>query len=382
MDTLRLLVIDDDPKAYTLLRNMLSVFETSHYVIDWANSYAQGLALLKENKHDVCLLDYRLGHENGVELLKNALSEDPNVAIILLTAYGDYNLDVTVMELGGMDYLDKRQMTPTLLERSIRYAHARKRLEIKLKRLYQEKTELEQLKTEMIQIASHDIKNPVMSILVNLHLLRMSNTGRDWSAVDQQRLEQIEQSANRINEIVGSILSLERIAKLQEEGLQATDLVQIVKQICSEHLPKFETKQQQVEIYIVEERLIADCEPVQLAEAVANLILNAHNYTPDKGRIAISLKRCDQHAVFRITDNGYGVRKEDHERIFLPFFRSKLPENVEEGTGLGLHLVKNIVNRHNGTIIFESTEGIGSTFGFRLPLTESIETSDDTEALS
>ena len=377
MKKFRLLFIDDDAKSFTLIQNMLSGFDQPRYQIEWTATYAEGLTKLKDNQHDVCLLDYRLGHQNGVNLLQEALQAGCDIPIILLTAYGNFDVDLEVMELGSMDYLDKRQLTPDLLERSIRYAHTRKNLERELRQLYQEKKGLEQLKTDMIRIASHDIQNPVTSILLNLYMLR-KQAKLELSASSLEHLDSIERKTNQIKNIVESILSLEKIEAIHQRGLSLIDLVPILAQVINEVDEKFTEKKQTFNAEVRADRIRVQGETTQMAEVITNILLNANRYTSEHGHIDVRLEIVDNEAVLTCKDDGYGVPKEDHERIFQPFFRSPGTANREEGTGLGLHLVKNIIDRHKGTILFESSSDRGSTFGFRLPLVDSSHRSDST----
>jgi two-component system phosphate regulon sensor histidine kinase PhoR len=106
----------------------------------------------------------------------------------------------------------------------------------------------------------------------------------------------------------------------------------------------------------------------QLYEAITNLISNAIKYTPSEGTITVSLSCEDEKISFRVQDTGYGIPADRQERLFEPFYRARV-EGTEstEGTGLGLHLVKNVVERHGGTMMFKSEFQKGSLFGFTLP---------------
>ena len=110
-------------------------------------------------------------------------------------------------------------------------------------------------------------------------------------------------------------------------------------------------------------------DPMLLYEAISNIIGNAIKYTPKAGTVHVWLTVEGQSACVRVHDNGYGIPEEQQERLFSPFYRVQTEETQEiEGTGLGLHLVKNIIERHNGNMVFSSVYGEGSTFGFNLPL--------------
>jgi signal transduction histidine kinase len=106
----------------------------------------------------------------------------------------------------------------------------------------------------------------------------------------------------------------------------------------------------------------------QIHEAIINLLSNAVKYTPSSGKIIIRLNQQQDNAVLTITDTGVGIPEDQQPNLFKPFFRLQDPTNPQlDGTGLGLSLVRNIIERHRGEIIFKSKYGEGSTFGFKLP---------------
>ena len=107
---------------------------------------------------------------------------------------------------------------------------------------------------------------------------------------------------------------------------------------------------------------------MQLREAVTNLISNAIKYTPPGGTVRVRLYTETDQIAFAVTDTGVGIPAEMQAKLFHPFYRVRTRETVKiEGTGLGLYLVKGIVERHSGSMFLQSEYGTGSTFGFRLP---------------
>jgi len=121
------LLIEDDEDDFIITRDLLGEIPGKKFSIDWAKTYEQGLELMVLNRHDVCLVDYRLGAYNGVELLRAALERGCQAPVILLTTSGHQTVDVEAMEAGASDYLVKGQLEANWLERSIRYAIQRKR---------------------------------------------------------------------------------------------------------------------------------------------------------------------------------------------------------------------------------------------------------------
>lgn len=131
---LRVLLIEDDEDDYALLQNMLSENNSTTFDLQWANTYDAGLEGIRRGDYDVCLLDYRLGEKDGVELLREVVTNGCRLPIILLTGQGGYDVDIEAMEAGAADYLVKEQITPHLLERSIRYSVVQKHAELELRR--------------------------------------------------------------------------------------------------------------------------------------------------------------------------------------------------------------------------------------------------------
>lgn len=124
---IKLLLVEDDEDDYIITQGLLGDLKGHVFTLDWENTFAGGLAAMKLNKHDVCLVDYRLGAHDGVELTARALADGCQSPIILLTGMGEHEVDLAAMKAGASDYLVKNRLNANQLERSIRYAIERKR---------------------------------------------------------------------------------------------------------------------------------------------------------------------------------------------------------------------------------------------------------------
>src|SRR5262245_57610781 len=124
---IRVLLIEDEESDYLLTRRMLSAVTTQAFDLEWVNSWQAGIDAIRRCAHDVCLLDFRIGGGDGLELLKESRDVACKSPVILLTGVGDYRLDIEAMELGAADFLVKDKITPDLLERTIRYSLAQAR---------------------------------------------------------------------------------------------------------------------------------------------------------------------------------------------------------------------------------------------------------------
>lgn len=116
------MLIEDDEDDYIITQDTISEIPGEMYELDWASNYEDGLKAIYANVYDIFLLDYRLGKENGLELLRKMSKEIHNTPLILLTGQGDRELDFEAMEAGASDFLVKSDLSPDLLDRSIRYS--------------------------------------------------------------------------------------------------------------------------------------------------------------------------------------------------------------------------------------------------------------------
>jgi two-component system, NarL family, sensor histidine kinase UhpB len=126
---LRILLIEDDEDDYILVKSLLSQIPGTRYTLEWVRSHDDGIRALRTECHDVCLLDYWLGEQDGMAILKWAKECGCNIPVIFLTGRGDYAVDIEAMRAGAADYLSKSEATPSLIERSVRNAVGRRRVE-------------------------------------------------------------------------------------------------------------------------------------------------------------------------------------------------------------------------------------------------------------
>jgi signal transduction histidine kinase len=175
-----------------------------------------------------------------------------------------------------------------------------------------------------------------------------------------------------MKKIIRDILSLQRIEELAQGNInEAIDLNGLARQVYESQRYPAAHKGQILRFESPDYQMVIRGDSAQLREAMTNLISNAIKYTPDGGEITIYLWEENDMFYFDVVDNGYGIPEDQQDRLFQPFFRAKSQETQPiEGTGLGLHLVQNIIQRHKGRMRFQSVYGQGSTFGFefRVPM--------------
>ncbi len=238
-----------------------------------------------------------------------------------------------------------------------------------LKDLYGQVSELEQLKTQMIRIAAHDLRSPLGVVSGYISLLE-EELGSDVLEQHRSYFGPIHRAINRMQRMTTDVLSLERIHAAQARDWQDMSLRDLVERAVLDQRDQSTSAGLEMRVEMPTDDIVMRADPVQLYEAVTNLINNAIKYTPQGGTVTVRLYEDNKNAIFDVQDTGMGVPEEYRAGLFRPFYRVKTQETKDiDGTGLGLYLVKGIVDRHNGTMRFQTEHGKGSLFGFELPLT-------------
>lgn len=225
--------------------------------------------------------------------------------------------------------------------------------------------ELNRLKSEMVRMTSHDLKNPLQAALANLELLADSGT---YDEEQQYSIQAIDKQLNRMFRIISGVLDLERIRE-GKKAIQRCQPAQIVQHAFYDWVDFAKQRQQKLILDIPDEPLpFFQGDAGQFERAISNLIENALKFTDKQGVITVRVIEDNDMILFSVQDSGVGIPEEYHQRIFDSFFRAnqKGTEHIT-GTGLGLHLVKTIVQNHGGQIWVESEMGRGTTFFISIP---------------
>lgn len=251
----------------------------------------------------------------------------------------------------------------------IEHVAARSAVALRNAEMYTRTYNSEQLKSDIIRMAAHDLRNPLGAIGNATLLLRRLRAQIPEPAF--KFVQSIEQAAHQMRSLIEELLTLERL----ESGLQIepepVDLVEVCQDAILRTKADAEAKAQDFLLRTPEHPLVVRGEFAYFRQVMVNLISNAVKYTPHRGKVSVRLEKHGDRAFFDVTDTGYGISEERQKRLFQRFYRAREPgtEHIE-GTGLGLSLVKTIIERSEGEVWFRSAPGKGSTFGFWLPLVD------------
>jgi signal transduction histidine kinase/HAMP domain-containing protein/AmiR/NasT family two-component response regulator len=230
-----------------------------------------------------------------------------------------------------------------------------------------ERARLERAKSDFVATASHELRSPLTSIKGFIELLGATNTEN----LTERQLEFIRialGSTDRLVDLVNDLLDVARIEAGQFEiDLRSTDLRTTVEEVAELMEPRLLDKRQKLIVDIREPRPPALADPARVRQIVTNLVTNAHQYTPEGGRITVRLEGDAGSTRIAVSDTGRGMTPEDVERVFERFFRGAVDEGRVPGTGLGLSIVKSLIDMHRGTIGVQSRPDAGTTFTVVLP---------------
>lgn len=232
--------------------------------------------------------------------------------------------------------------------------------------------ELDRLKSEMIRMTSHDLKNPLQAAMANLELLNEDLQDHPEAEV-QTTLATINKQLARMNRIISGILDLERAKTVsQNKEIFPTEriidrAVESVREMAADN---------SIKLSVLADTDLPDlaCIPEQFEQVLVNLLENAIKFTPVGGSVTLRASHSESHLLFEVEDTGIGIAPEIQPFIFDRFWRGgqKGQAGAEHisGTGLGLSLVKTIVENHHGQVWLSSKIGEGSIFSIRVPVSQ------------
>jgi signal transduction histidine kinase len=389
------LVVDDDPMVQKTFRQFLSL---EGYEVDSASSVAEASKMVAPERYDAVLSDIEMPGEDGLDLLRTCHDKDRNLPVVMVTGVPDVSNAVSALRAGAFDFITKPVGRDLLLVTVARAVTTHKMIVEKLRlevenREQREKLERSSLELErevkrrtkalrdaekkavhveklaaLGQLAAgigHEINNPAGYVMSNLR--EVATSLADGGATDAfwrgEGTKIIAECIEGVARIATICRELRDFAHTDAPEMVETDINKCVEQAVL--LCQSETKHRAQVVAELASLPSVCCHPGKMTQVFINLLTNAAHSMSTFGEIrVVSAVEADK-VVVRVTDNGAGIARENFERVFDPFFTTK---EVGRGTGLGLYLVKGIVERHGGAIGIESEEGRGTTFSVALPI--------------
>ena len=346
-----ILVVDDSEVNLDMILAILKKYD----VIP-STSGEDALALLADESVDLILLDIMMPNMSGFEVCRRLKSDKAtkDIPVLFITAKNDADSIEKAYDIGGSDYVTKPFKPAELL--------ARVKVQLRLQEMINELVDLNLMKDNVLAVCSHDLRSPLNGILGFTNLVLK----KDYlETEDREALTHIETSGNLLLGLINDILDLSKARAEQVElKMDPISLPAAVRTsiIALKHMA--DGKQQQLQLTVDCPDAMISGNSSGISRVFNNLLSNAIKFTPENGQINVDIESApDEHVVVKMTDTGIGIPKEKIPCLFDQFTRaSQTGTSGEKGTGLGMSIVKEILERHNADIEVISREGKGTCF--------------------
>lgn len=412
---LSILVIDDDEATICLIKRMLN--KLPHWQIQYASycDITQPLPRLETGDPDVVIVDYLLGMQNGLEMIRKLQQLGWSSSYILMTGHGDERVAAEAMRAGVHDYIIKTDLSMETLDRSLRYVSDHRQARLELQQLNQQlEQRVEQRTEELLQVnnslnqtlsqlreaqgeliesekmaalgalvagIAHEINTPIgVSITASsllTDLVEQLDQHRIEGTLTRQHFEQLTSKLVECNNIIFNNLqrSGEMINNFKQVAVDQTsgekrefNVNQYLQEIISTLKPQLASNKHQVKITGAEDLTMLSY-PGAFYQIISNLVINSiiHGFdNTQQGTILINLDSDQHNLCVEYQDDGHGMSKETLTHLFEPFYTTRRGQG---GSGLGTHIIYNLITqKFKGSIECHSAPGQGCVFSIRLPL--------------
>jgi two-component system, sensor histidine kinase and response regulator len=371
MAVLKVLVVDDEPGIRSGVSRILSNFHVTYpfmdedytFEISEAATGEEGIVLLEQNMPDILLLDNKLPGIQGIEVLEYIRKRNYDIVVAMITSYASLDIAVRATRDGAIDFIPK-PFTPQELKSSIENITKQQYLKRITHKMNQEG---KKIRYQFLSVLSHELKAPLNALEGYLRMMQEKQAGdriEDYTAPIERSLQRIQGMRNLIMDLLDfTKIRLER----KEEKIQEVNLGEVASGAIVTVQPY--AIQMDVDIALdIRSDVVIWADPDDIEIVFNNLISNAVKYNKTGGKVEIVIDSSENDAVAVFSDTGIGITRNDKENLFAEFVRIKNEKTRNiSGSGLGLSIVKKVIELYHGTINVESTPDVGTVFTIRLP---------------
>lgn len=375
-DEVTILLVEDEE----IIRLMFQqTFESWGFKVDVAENGKDALEMCHQKKYQIVVTDLNMPVMDGMELLKRLKSKWPNIEVMVITGYATIESAIEAMKLGAYDFIlkpvnfDHVQFTMNKCYSKIR-AEAENQ---ELRQANMQLLELNEMKDKFLYITNHEIRTPLTIIKGYIDVLKnlVQNPNEELS----ETMEILDETTEELNELVDRMHLLEALehGKIMAKN-ELVDLKIVLTKVYREVAKLF--KQRQIELKVVVDKkplfIRGDYRQIQLV--MRELLQNALKFTPDRGNVMVRLELRNDKVYYSVKDSGIGIPFDKQKVIFDRFYeiqevvnhKTSKDEFMGGGLGIGLSMVKEIINTMNGDIELISEPRQGSLFKIILPITQ------------
>jgi signal transduction histidine kinase len=353
---LRALMVEDDEDDYVILRDVLYEIKHCNFDLEWVGDRNKAIEIAKKNKHDICFMDYFLGESTGIQLMKSFYQNGFSAPIILLTGMGSYDVDFQAMNMGAADYLEKSRLSPSIVERSIRYAIERSKV---LDKLNKSRNQLRALSANLLEsqekerrIVARELHDSVGSSLTAIKFALEEKLAVMQGKVSGQSEISLE---NIISMVRDTIDETQRISSnLRPSILDGLGIVKTVLSSCRDFQDLYSHIQTET-IVNLEESDIPESLKIVIYRIVQEALNNIAKHS-GANNVVVSMKKNHDSLVISIQDNGKGIKA------------GEMLLDGANNSGMGVRGMKERTELSGGEFDIHSKEGKGTVVKAVWPL--------------
>ncbi len=369
---IKILIVDDEEIILTLFKSAL---ETWGYQADIAEDGQKALQKCSEGDYQILITDLNMPNMDGMALLRRVKARWPMIEIIVVTGFGTIETAIDAMKMGASDFIlkpvnfEQVQLTLKKCCQKIRADHENQALRESIAQL----RELNAMKDRFLAITSHEIRTPLTIIKGYLEILEMSL--EDQSPEVRETLDILLRTTRQLSETLNRMHALQRANRSgwspPSEPVNLNALLQTVRQEMGR---LFQHRQISFTVQLPETPVWVHGSPNALRIIIQELLHNALKFTPNHGRVGLTMKDNNADVEISVVDSGIGIPFGEQELIFAEFYevqdslhhKTSREDFMGGGMGIGLSLVKEVVTSLGGRIHLDSEPGAGSTFTISL----------------
>lgn len=369
--SLVVMVVDDEPGIRSGVSRILNNFTVSfpfmdsdiYFDIIEVGTGEDAIEKIKSNHIDIVLLDNKLPGIQGTDVLEFINKNKPEIIVMMITSYASLELAVKATSQGAYDFIPK-PFTPQELKSALENVSKHLFLRGVTRRLKQDGKEI---RHQFLSVLSHELKAPLNAIEGYLRIMQEKQAGSRIEDYEQM----IDRSLQRIKGMRNLIMDLLDLTKIKFE--KKTEKFQLIRlkdaaQYAIEAIQPYAIQKDIQFLLNEEDEVTLNADPGDIEIIFNNLVSNAVKYNKDGGKVEINLKSEKEKVVICIKDTGIGLNDNEKNQLFNEFYRVKNEQTKNIlGSGLGLPIVKKVVDLYQGEINIESLPCIGSTFTVILP---------------
>ncbi len=372
MESLKLLVVDDEPGIRSGVLRILSKHSVSYPFMDEDYTFEcleaatgeEGIEIIDRENPDIVLLDNKLPGITGMQVLDYIRLKNIDIMVAMITSYASLEIAVKATDDGACDFIPK-PFTPQELKSSVDNLTK----QLFLKRITRKmKNEGKKIRYQFVSILSHELKAPLNAIEGYLNIMKNKQAGESIEDYEQM----ISRSLDRIQGMRSLIMDLLDFTKIRlekkTEKIVKVNLKKLARDAISTIKP-YAIQKNVIFTLDAQDDVVIEADPNDMEIIFNNLMSNAVKYNKDGGRVDVIILRDTEQLTIKVKDTGIGMRQEDAALLFKEFVRIKNEKTKHiAGSGLGLSIVRKITELYHGNISVESVPDEGSVFTVHLPV--------------